>query len=145
MATTVQLLELLFLISIKDLHYICFDYLKEMSAATLSFLPNFLTLVLSSNTIKSNSPENAIYPPFSHYRYLRAKAFLTNIGSIVSYYLTLIVYAFVCAILKAKNKFFLERLKHLPNVLIQSVIIHFTQILLASFLHFKYVLLCANC
>eukprot|EP00826_Nyctotherus_ovalis_P002311 TRINITY_DN10451_c0_g1_i1.p3 TRINITY_DN10451_c0_g1~~TRINITY_DN10451_c0_g1_i1.p3 ORF type:complete len:117 (-),score=6.26 TRINITY_DN10451_c0_g1_i1:724-1074(-) len=115
-----------------------------MSAATLSFLPNFLVLVFPASTIKSGNPENAIHSPFLHYRYLRAKAFLTNVGSVFSYYLVLVVYVLMCAVFKARYKFFFERLKQLPNILIQSVIIHFTQILLASFLHLKYVLICAN-
>lgn len=63
LASTIQLMELLYLVNIKDPPYSYFGYLNAMTASTFSFLPNLITLVLPSSI--TNGTDNAIHKPFS--------------------------------------------------------------------------------
>lgn len=135
-----QLVELLYLASVGNAPYSYFGYLNAMSATTFAFLPNLPKAILSSDMIKEYSEDNILPRPFSYHRYLKSKAFITNIGNVLSYYVILGVYALLCVLLKSKIRLFNSKLKGITIILNQSVIVHFTQVILAACLHLKYVL-----
>jgi len=129
------------LVNVKNPPYNYFGYLNSMSAVTFAFLPNIPSSFLSSNTVMENREDNVIQRPFLYHRYLKAKAFITNIGNVVSYYIIVGIYIFFCLIFKRKSQLFSNKFEGILHIIIQSVILHFNQTMLSSWLHLKYVLI----
>jgi len=134
-------MEMFYLVNVKNPPYNYFGYLNAMSAVTFAFLPNIPSSFLSSNMIMENREDNVIQRPLSYHRYLKAKAFITNIGNVVSYYIIVGIYVLFCLILKRKSQFFSNKSKGISHIIVQSVILHFNQTMLSSWLHLKYVLI----
>ena len=139
LASIAQLMELLYLVNITNTPYSYFGYANAMSMVTFSFLPNLPLLILPSRVTMDLTPENAVDPPFSYNRYFKGKAFITNIGNVITFYLMIGIYSVVCLLLKSKVKYFEEKSKGLSNILIQSTVVNFNQIMITGFFQFAYV------